>query len=665
MSGIYLRRGRWFRLYLLVATLGLVLSGGFHEARVFAANVGYRAFSYSASSVSAPTGQKPQSKLWHNDGYWWGSMFSRTADAFNIYRFDMTAQSWTDTGSQIDERNSASADMLWDGTHLYAMTAGRTTNAADSARLLRYSYNNSTRTYSLDAGFPLTIVSGGMEAIVFDKDTTGILWATYTRNNQVYVLHSTADDLTWTTPYILPATGASNLNSDDISAVVAFDNNIGVMWSNQTDSTMYFAIHDDGTSDTQWTMNPALQGPKYADDHINLKSLQADPSGKVYAAVKTGLEDLSSSPQNAPQILLLTLDQQGSWQRRTVGVIQDNHTRPIVVIDSQNRQVYVFMTVQYGTQTSGAIYYKSSSLDQLSFPSGPGTPIIENSTDTHVNNATSTKQTVNSSTGLLVVGGDDTSKYYLYNTLSLGSGGDITPPDTTIDSGPSGTGNGANATFSFSATEANSTFQCSLDGAAYSGCTSPQQYTNLASGSHTFNVRATDPAGNTDPSPATRNWSVGGLTNATFFAEADGHVKEASPTTNYGALIVLESDKSPNTESYLRFTVSGAPGPAQSAKLRLYVTNGTTNGPAVYATATTWNETQLIWNNRPAPLGSPSDDKGAITANSWVEFDVTPLVTGNGTYSFILKPTSSDGTDFSSREANSNKPELVITFATP
>jgi hypothetical protein len=62
--------------------------------------------------------------------------------------------------------------------------------------------------------------------------------------------------------------------------------------------------------------------------------------------------------------------------------------------------------------------------------------------------------------------------------------------------------------FFFSANET-STFQCSLDGAAFSSCNSPVSYTGLASGPHTFDVRATDAAGNTDATPASYAWSVG------------------------------------------------------------------------------------------------------------------------------------------------------------
>jgi hypothetical protein len=81
-------------------------------------------------------------------------------------------------------------------------------------------------------------------------------------------------------------------------------------------------------------------------------------------------------------------------------------------------------------------------------------------------------------------------------------------PETTIDSGPSGTVSTSSADFSFSATEDGSTFECSLDGSAFEPCSSPQSYTHLSEGSHSLEVKATDQGSNTDATPASRIWTV-------------------------------------------------------------------------------------------------------------------------------------------------------------
>jgi len=91
------------------------------------------------------------------------------------------------------------------------------------------------------------------------------------------------------------------------------------------------------------------------------------------------------------------------------------------------------------------------------------------------------------------------------------TGADTVAPDTTITSGPSGPSPGNTASITFTSSETGS-FQCSLDGAAYTGCTSPQTLTGLAKGGHMFAVRAIDTAGNVDASPATASWSSAGDT---------------------------------------------------------------------------------------------------------------------------------------------------------
>ena len=84
---------------------------------------------------------------------------------------------------------------------------------------------------------------------------------------------------------------------------------------------------------------------------------------------------------------------------------------------------------------------------------------------------------------------------------------DTTPPSTTIDSGPTGVVSSTGATFTFSS-EAGAAFECELDGGGFAACTSPKTYSGLAEGAHTFHVRARDAAGNADPTPAIRSWTV-------------------------------------------------------------------------------------------------------------------------------------------------------------
>ncbi len=83
---------------------------------------------------------------------------------------------------------------------------------------------------------------------------------------------------------------------------------------------------------------------------------------------------------------------------------------------------------------------------------------------------------------------------------------DTVAPDTSISSGPSGTVRASSAEFAFTSSEAGSSFECKLDVGAWVSCASPKSLAGLADGEHTFSVRATDPAGNVDATPATKTW---------------------------------------------------------------------------------------------------------------------------------------------------------------
>ncbi len=85
---------------------------------------------------------------------------------------------------------------------------------------------------------------------------------------------------------------------------------------------------------------------------------------------------------------------------------------------------------------------------------------------------------------------------------------DTAHPETSFISGPSGITGVRQATFEFTSSKTDSRFACSLDGAEPEDCESPMTTPELADGAHTLAVRATDPLGNMDPTPALRSWSV-------------------------------------------------------------------------------------------------------------------------------------------------------------
>lgn len=117
---------------------------------------------------------------------------------------------------------------------------------------------------------------------------------------------------------------------------------------------------------------------------------------------------------------------------------------------------------------------------------------------------------------------------------------DTVRPDTSITSGPSGTVNSSTAVFEFESPEAGVTFNCTRDGSAPFGCTSPTTFTNVADGAHTFTVRAIDGAGNVDLTPAARSWTV----------DAQG------PETT---IVDSPPAASPSTSAEFRFTSSESP----------------------------------------------------------------------------------------------------------
>ena len=387
-----------------------------------------------APCPTGPTAAKTQSKLWFNDGTWWGILFDGSSEEHHIYRYDRTKDGWSDTGTLVDARNTFRADVLWDGPHLYVVGAGTEADLEkDSAHFSRYSYDPSTQRYSLDEGFPVTIAKGGSEAVSIAKDTTGKLWATYAQGEdllRVYVTHTTGDDSRWVKPFVPPLRGTT-VDADDVSAIVAFDSQIGLMWSSQYDESgmagHHFAIHKDGHPDDEWRSdNPVLKSTM-SNDHINIK---ADSEGRLFAATKTRFDRIKRD-LDKPYIVLWVRDQKGRWSSHPFGTVRDSHTRSFALIDEARRDLYMFATSP--TCTGGKIYYKRTDLDDISFEKGKGTLFMRGEDGTKIGDATSTKQNLEEVEGAMVVASSPSGGHYYYNMLQPGSEEKLSPHGSRIE----------------------------------------------------------------------------------------------------------------------------------------------------------------------------------------------------------------------------------------
>ena len=411
------------RLQIAVVSVVVAAVGGAWTSSM-AQITGYHDFSFG-STISAPTESKPESKLWFNDGVWWGVMFNSSLQGYDIYRLNLATQTWTDTGTAVDDRPQSIADALWDQasgklyivSNLHVNSAAPNSSPSNWGRLYRYTYNSATQSYVQDAGFPVTVTKGKEETLTVAKDSTGELWVAYVESSKVMVNHSVGSDNVWGTPFVLPVSAtATSVSSDDIASIIAFGGNkIGVFWSNEKTDRDYFAIHVDGNAETTWLAEETAWGGgvnctgQCADDHINLKT---DSTGRVFVAAKT-----SFLGDSDPLIVLLVRSTDGTWSSSTESLHANTNTRGIVLLDEPHDRLYLFVA---STEAGGNILYKSTSMSNPSFvASGQGDIFIDNPTDAHLNNPTSTKQNLTSSTGLVVLASDSTSHFYAHNFVDL------------------------------------------------------------------------------------------------------------------------------------------------------------------------------------------------------------------------------------------------------
>jgi hypothetical protein len=168
---------------------------------------------------------------------------------------------------------------------------------------------------------------------------------------------------------------------------------------------------------------------------------------------------------------------------------------------------------------------------------------------------------------------------------------------------------------------------------------------------------------------------------STIVPAADAYVRDgASAGVNFGAetqLVVKRQAAAGNTRwSYLRFPLSSVTGTVTLAKLRLHGSRpsaGTTTDSAFAVSDNSWSETGINWTNKPTPGARQGGGVAIATSPQYHEWDVTAWVAAQkaaaATHVSLVVQMDADvsiGPDtFSSREATSNQPQLVVTTGDP
>lgn len=160
---------------------------------------------------------------------------------------------------------------------------------------------------------------------------------------------------------------------------------------------------------------------------------------------------------------------------------------------------------------------------------------------------------------------------------------DTVTPNTTITSTPGNPSGSSNATFTFSSSENPSSFQRRLDSGAWQGVASPEVLTGLVDGNHTYEVRAIDPTGNTDPTPASYSWLIDSAAPGTpvLLSPLDGALVGANTILQWsgdGDSYEVDFDGTPVSVSGTTFALSSSPEGNHTWRVRAIDLAGNVSG---------------------------------------------------------------------------------------
>ena len=364
-----------------------------------------------------------KAQMWYNDSLWWGAFSDNAA---GVYFYKQSGTTFTQ-GALIDGNYNGHPDVIWNGFNLFVLVYESNTQA----KLYKYTYNSTTKLYTVVAGFPVTMpligIGTGISlsqsgSITLAQDSTGKLWAAYPGtgpngdSNYRVIWSTSADQKVWDTNGFILDTGGATITQEVESIIPFGGNKIGITWSNQVVEELGFRYHNDGAPENVWSTKELIdfglgneQGiGGVADNH---ESIKAAPDGRIFLVQK-------DSDGNG-NLHLYIRSTAGVWTANPILINIDPQampTRPSLLLDLENNEVYVV----YDDATQSLSYLSHTSMDTPLF--GPSCPFVS---VTFIDNLTSTKQNLNATMGFMAVGSTGLATSVIYSngvTLAPASG---------------------------------------------------------------------------------------------------------------------------------------------------------------------------------------------------------------------------------------------------
>jgi hypothetical protein len=387
---------------------------------------------FDVALTHEPTAGPAQSKLWFAEGAWWATIVDPVTHELHIARLDPATQGWVDTGTIVDERLHVRADALWDGTHLTIVTAGDKPTANQAARVSQFHYDAAARRFAIDPDLPLTLTAVGVDTPVLARDSAGVLWLAYVDQTRLILRHTIGDVWHWS-PAAPPALAGAD-GPVRTAAITVDGSQVALVWNGVADDLLQVGLHADGADPGAWTASStAVAGLRDAPGGLSIRTVAADGGSRIFVAFETAPDRSANANSLAPGAIVMVRDPDGTWSNVQLARVKDHLTSPILLVDDVHDTL---VAVAY-IPSSGAIVYKQGPLERLNFESGQGTDLIASSTDPSLRDPTSTKQAVDLTSGMVVLGADDGTGRYAHGLLATSAPGPSGAPSPPASGPPS------------------------------------------------------------------------------------------------------------------------------------------------------------------------------------------------------------------------------------